>query len=142
MNVQNTRTKLDGEIVPDVSTLPIVSAALDIDRDDLHDHEDVKNRQVDDQASTDSSRDRKGSDGFDDIDDSVIITSGAIAAQHMLSARDDGDPAITVRSLFLGTATATFYAVMSQIYLVSRLAQTGTFLLAKTIGRYVLTSVV
>jgi hypothetical protein len=55
-----------------------------------------------------------------DLDDpDKIIKSGADAAQYMLSDRDDGDPAITVRSMVLGTAFAAFYASISQIYKVS-----------------------
>jgi hypothetical protein len=54
---------------------------------------------------------------FEDPD--KIIKSGADAAQYMLSDRDDGDPAITVRSMVLGTAFAAFYASISQIYKVN-----------------------
>lgn len=54
-----------------------------------------------------------------DLDDpDKIIKSGADAAQYMLSDRDDGDPAITVRSMVIGTAFAAFYASISQIYKV------------------------
>jgi hypothetical protein len=63
-----------------------------------------------------------GDDRLSDLDDpDKIIKSGADAAQYMLSARDDGDPAITVRSMVLGTAFAAFYASISQIYKVSPL---------------------
>jgi hypothetical protein len=51
-------------------------------------------------------------------DPDKIIKTGADAAQHWLSDRDDGDPAITVRSMVLGTAFAAFYASISQIYKV------------------------
>lgn len=55
-----------------------------------------------------------------EVDDpDKIIKSGADAAQYMLSDRDDGDPAVTVRSMVLGTAFAAFYASISQIYKVS-----------------------
>jgi len=58
-----------------------------------------------------------------DLDDpDKIIKSGADAAQYMLSDRDDGDPAVTVRSMVIGTAFAAFYASISQIYKVSHLA--------------------
>jgi hypothetical protein len=58
-----------------------------------------------------------------DLDDpDKIIKSGADAAQYMLSDRDDGDPAVTVRSMVIGTAFAAFYASISQIYKVSNLA--------------------
>jgi hypothetical protein len=55
-------------------------------------------------------------------DPDKIIKSGADAAQYMLSDRDDGDPAVTVRSMVIGTAFAAFYASISQIYKVSNLA--------------------
>jgi hypothetical protein len=56
----------------------------------------------------------------EDVDDpDKIIKTGADAAQYMLSDRDDGDPAVTVRSMVLGTAFAAFYASISQIYMVS-----------------------
>ncbi|WVF65583.1 hypothetical protein IAT40_000313 [Kwoniella sp. CBS 6097] len=54
----------------------------------------------------------------DDIsDDGHIIKTGLDAANHLLSIRDDGDPAITFRSLVLGTIMACFQASMTQIYL-------------------------
>jgi len=57
-----------------------------------------------------------------DLDDpDKIIKSGADAAQYMLSDRDDGDPAVTVRSMVIGTAFAAFYASISQIYKVSHI---------------------
>jgi hypothetical protein len=57
-----------------------------------------------------------------DLDDpDKIIKSGADAAQYMLSDRDDGDPAVTMRSMVIGTAFAAFYASNSQIYKVSHL---------------------
>ena len=57
-----------------------------------------------------------------DLDDpDKIIKSGADAAQYMLSDRDDGDPAVTVRSMVIGTAFAAFYASISQIYKVSQI---------------------
>lgn len=63
------------------------------------------------------------SDGYaekdpDDSDDVIIIT-GADAARHLLPLRDDGDPALTVRSLALATILSGFQAVMYQIYMVS-----------------------
>jgi hypothetical protein len=48
-----------------------------------------------------------------------IIVTGADAAQHLLSIRDDGDSALTFRSLFLATILSAFQAVMTQIYYVS-----------------------
>lgn len=48
-----------------------------------------------------------------------IIVSGEDAATYLLPMRDDHDPAITFRSLFLATGLAAFQAVMFQIYSVS-----------------------
>lgn len=46
----------------------------------------------------------------------VIIRTGADAANHLLSVRDDGDPSLTVRSMVLGTLVAAFQASLNQIY--------------------------
>jgi len=83
-----------------------ISAAGDELKDDRYNSSDEKNV-IPDLASYD----------LDDPD--KIIKSGADAAQYMLSDRDDGDPAITIRSMVLGTAFAAFYASISQIYKVS-----------------------
>lgn len=56
----------------------------------------------------------KGSD-----DEGAIIITGADAAAHLLPMRDDGEPALTFRSLFLATVLSAFQAVVSQIYTVS-----------------------
>lgn len=50
--------------------------------------------------------------------DDVIIVDGADAANHLLPMRDDGDPALTFRSLVLASGLACFQAVMYQIYMV------------------------
>jgi hypothetical protein len=60
------------------------------------------------------------SDGDDSGSEDVIIITGADAATHLLSLRDDGEPALTFRSLFLATCLSAFQAVMYQIYVVSR----------------------
>lgn len=52
------------------------------------------------------------------IDPDRIIITGTDAANHLLSLRDDFDPAITFRGMFLGTILSAFQAVMYQIYLV------------------------
>lgn len=57
-------------------------------------------------------------DQSDDNEDVIIIT-GADAAKHLLSLRDDGQPTLTFRSIFLATILSAFQAVMSQIYTVS-----------------------
>lgn len=46
----------------------------------------------------------------------TIIVTGADAAQHLLPLRDDGQPSLTFRSIFLATILSGFQAVMSQIY--------------------------
>ncbi|KAF7559173.1 hypothetical protein G7046_g4975 [Stylonectria norvegica] len=45
-----------------------------------------------------------------------IIVTGADAAAYLLPLRDDGDPAVTFRSLLLSSGLACFQAVMYQIY--------------------------
>jgi len=60
------------------------------------------------------------SDGSkDDDSDDVIIVTGADAAAHLLPLRDDGQPALSFRSIFLATILSGFQAVMYQIYSVS-----------------------
>lgn len=56
------------------------------------------------------------SDEHDD-DDHIIIT-GADAAAHLLPMRDDQEPALTFRSIFLATILSAFQAVVYQIYQV------------------------
>lgn len=51
-------------------------------------------------------------------DDDHLIVTGADASNYLLSIRDDGDPALTVRSMVLGTLVAAFQASMNQIYMV------------------------
>lgn len=70
--------------------------------------------------------------GQDFDDPEKIIKSGADAAQYMLSDRDDGDPAVTFRSMVLGTAFAAFYASISQIYKVSHRDQSDWLMAVQT----------
>ena len=49
-----------------------------------------------------------------------IIVTGADAAAHLLPLRDDGDPSVTFRGIFLASCLSAFQAVMNQIYTVSR----------------------
>jgi hypothetical protein len=53
----------------------------------------------------------------DDGGDHIIIT-GADAAAHLLPMRDDHEPALTFRSMFLATILSAFQAVVYQIYQV------------------------
>lgn len=59
----------------------------------------------------------KGHD--EQLDEDHVIVTGADAANYLLSIRDDGDPALTVRSMVLATVVAAFQAAMNQIYSVS-----------------------
>lgn len=70
-------------------------------------------------------------DGLCDTDsENVIIITGADAAAHLLPMRDDGEPALTFRSLFLASCLACFQSVMSQIYQFkpTEITITGTFI--------------
>ncbi|KAJ5892532.1 OPT oligopeptide transporter [Penicillium tannophilum] len=71
--------------------------------------------------------------------DDVIIVDGVDAANHLLPMRDDGDPALTFRSLILASGLACFQAVMYQIYMFKPTAITiqGTFivLISYFVGR-------
>jgi hypothetical protein len=53
-----------------------------------------------------------------DNEEHIIIT-GADAAAHLLSMRDDFESALTFRSILLASILAAFQAVMYQIYQVS-----------------------
>ena len=55
----------------------------------------------------------------DNGSEDVIIITGADAAQHLLPLRDDGEPALSFRSIVLASGLSAFQAVMSQIYSVS-----------------------
>jgi hypothetical protein len=54
-----------------------------------------------------------------DSENHVIVT-GADAAQYLLPIRDDHQPSLTFRSLFLATILSAFQSVMYQIYQVSQ----------------------
>ncbi|KAJ0164769.1 Oligopeptide transporter 6 [Colletotrichum tanaceti] len=62
-------------------------------------------------------------------DDAIIIT-GADASRFLLPLRDDFDPSLTFRSMFLATCLSAFHAVMSQIYTFkpTNVAISGTFI--------------
>ena len=65
--------------------------------------------------SSDSDSDQDSAD----VNQDAIIITGSDAAKHLLSLRDDREPAFTFRSIFLATILSAFQAVMSQIYQVS-----------------------
>jgi hypothetical protein len=62
--------------------------------------------------------DAESSEEKEDDSDGVIIITGADAAAHLLPLRDDGQPALSFRSIFLATGLSAFQAVMNQIYTV------------------------
>ncbi|KAM0460201.1 hypothetical protein ACHAPV_004990 [Trichoderma viride] len=68
--------------------------------------------------------------GQDNASDDVIIITGADAATHLLPLRDDHEPSVTFRSIFLATCLSAFQAIMSQIYQFKPTAVTisGTFI--------------
>ncbi|EAQ87390.1 hypothetical protein CHGG_04009 [Chaetomium globosum CBS 148.51] len=72
----------------------------------------------------DSSQEKE--DGSED----VIIITGADAATHLLPLRDDHDPSLTFRGLFLATGLSAFQAVMYQIYTFkpTQITIQGTFI--------------
>lgn len=57
-------------------------------------------------------------DDNSESDPDVIIVTGADAAVHLLSLRDDFDNVLTFRSILLASGLACFQAVMNQIYQV------------------------
>jgi len=57
-------------------------------------------------------------DDASDEEEHVIVT-GADAAAHLLSLRDDFDPSLTLRSFIFGTILAAAQATMNQISSVS-----------------------
>ncbi|KAJ3339441.1 hypothetical protein HDU93_008256 [Gonapodya sp. JEL0774] len=71
-------------------------------------------------------------------EDEIIITASDVA-NRLLSLRDDFDPSVTFRSLFLATILAAFQAVMTMIYYFKPTSVTiqGTFivLIAHFLGR-------
>jgi hypothetical protein len=85
---------------------------------------DVNNNEVvDEKAAFDiqaapALSDGEGPDKDADDEDAIIVT-GYDAAQHLLSLRDDFEPALTFRSIFLASCLSAFQAVMNQIYSVS-----------------------
>ncbi|KAK2001328.1 OPT oligopeptide transporter [Colletotrichum falcatum] len=71
----------------------------------------------------------KHDDDGNNSDDAIIIT-GADASRHLLPLRDDFDPSLTFRSMFLATCLSAFQAVMSQIYTFkpTQVTISGTFI--------------
>lgn len=57
-------------------------------------------------------------DKDEEVPEGQIIITGLDAATYLLPLRDDFQPALTFRSLFLASGLCCFQAVMSQIYSV------------------------
>ncbi|KAL2061507.1 hypothetical protein VTL71DRAFT_6884 [Oculimacula yallundae] len=74
-----------------------------------------------------------------DSDDDAIIITGADAARYLLPLRDDFEPALTFRAMFLSTPLCAFQAVMYQIYswkpTMITIQGTFTVLIAYFVGR-------
>ncbi len=66
-----------------------------------------------------SAADDTDSQDKEEANEDAIIITGKDAALHLLPMRDDFQPALTFRSLFLASGLSAFQAVMSQIYQVS-----------------------
>ncbi|EGO04012.1 hypothetical protein SERLA73DRAFT_165539 [Serpula lacrymans var. lacrymans S7.3] len=47
-----------------------------------------------------------------------VVSSGKDVSRYLIDLRDDGDPALTFRSLFIGTVFAGLGAALSQIYML------------------------
>ncbi|KAH6874904.1 OPT oligopeptide transporter [Thelonectria olida] len=79
-------------------------------------HEDEKNIHAVVATQTQSQSQSHTDDDSDNDSKEHIIITGADASKHLLPLRDDGDAALTFRSLVLATCLSGFQAVMTQIY--------------------------
>lgn len=66
----------------------------------------------------DADSNQEKDDEKDDESEGAIIITGTDAAKHLLPMRDDGEPSLSFRSIFLATGLSAFQAVMYQIYMV------------------------
>jgi hypothetical protein len=80
-----------------------------------------KKEAIDTETSIDPALSNDDEDDQDTASDDVIIITGADAAAHLLPLRDDHEPSLTFRSIFLATCLSAFQAVMSQIYQVNNI---------------------
>ncbi|KAF2220146.1 peptide transporter MTD1 [Elsinoe ampelina] len=63
--------------------------------------------------------DNKGGEGDDEVEyvkGHAVINDGKDVSRFLISARDDGDPAFTFRSLLLGTAFTALSSVITMLY--------------------------
>ncbi|KAL0940199.1 oligopeptide transporter 7 [Colletotrichum truncatum] len=87
-------------------------------------------KEIDTEIKAVSAPSDSGSHDKDNASEDVIIRTGVDASVHLLPLRDDFQPALTFRSLFLATCLSAFQAVMSQIYTFKPTVVTisGTFI--------------
>ncbi|KAF6834649.1 oligopeptide transporter 7, partial [Colletotrichum plurivorum] len=90
----------------------------------------VAGKELDSEIKVVQALSESGSHDKDAASDDVIIRTGADASLHLLPLRDDFEPSLTFRSLFLATCLSAFQAVMSQIYTFKPTSVTisGTFI--------------
>ncbi|WWC89674.1 uncharacterized protein L201_004599 [Kwoniella dendrophila CBS 6074] len=109
-----------GDLIHLTGDSKVVDGRVKDGNGDDHDHQvtDEKVLVGAGHLNDDDEHDKEKLKSTDDLsEDGHIIRSGLDASQHLLSIRDDGDPAITFRSFILGTLMACFQASMHQIYL-------------------------
>ncbi|KAI9642561.1 hypothetical protein NHQ30_009366 [Ciborinia camelliae] len=115
---------VEGRIVS-VPTHEEINEKLRISVDNRETSKDTPNLETKEVPDTDK----------DDNSDDVIIITGADAAAHLLPLRDDGEPALSFRSIVLATILSGFQAVMYQIYTVSVIQGTFIVLIAYFLGK-------
>ena len=110
---------VEGKVVP-VPTHPAINEKVRLPAEDAANKDGAGDSEIK-PATPSNEGDHDGDHEKDDGSEDVIIITGADAAEHLLPLRDDFEPALTFRSIFLATVLSAFQAVMSQIYYVSDL---------------------
>ncbi|KAG6815817.1 hypothetical protein H0H87_011116, partial [Tephrocybe sp. NHM501043] len=98
----------------DDGTLPVLSEKAEVKR------ENGSHSNSDDYKEKDSIHSIEGLPEDDDVvylNGEPVITTGRDVSRFAVDIRDDGDAALTFRSLFLGTVMAGLGAALCQIYL-------------------------
>lgn len=88
------------------TSIPVVDAPIDTS---LHYGSDVKNEK----ESLDSGAPRPSQTKF--LNGEPIIVTGEDISNYVVDDRDDGDPALTLRSFVLGTIIAGLGATLAQV---------------------------
>ncbi|KAH7323129.1 OPT oligopeptide transporter protein-domain-containing protein [Stachybotrys elegans] len=91
---------------PAVKDITHAAPTISVNEDDSKAPEEFSKEVSSDVQPDDSDRDSN----------EVIIVTGKDAAAHLLPLRDDGDSALTFRSMFLASILSCFQCVMYQIY--------------------------